>query len=54
MRRAPGVGDRRPGCDAGRAQPLNHGGEHRFLTAMKVIGTRRIDDDTVRRIGRRD
>ena len=54
MRGAPAVGDGGAGGDAGQGQPPDQRVEHRLLAAMEMVGSRRVDDDAVRRIGGHD
>ena len=51
MSGAPAIGDGGARGDAGHRQPVDERVQHRRLTAMKMIGAHRVDDDAVRRVG---
>jgi hypothetical protein len=51
---APAVGECRARSDAGCGKPIDHSLQHGVFPAMKMGGAGRVDDKSVRRIGRDD
>ena len=49
---APGVGDRDTDFEVRCGEAVDDRAKHHLLTAVQVIGARRVDDEPVRRIGR--
>jgi hypothetical protein len=49
---APAVGERGAPGKAGRREPVDHGFDHGFFTAMQMVRASRIDHQPVRRVGR--